>query len=129
MTKSYMSAPLEITTWPGPCLFEARAPCLGVEPPQLGRPAHLGLEPLRRADMGFGEQLRQPCPRILAVGLLAAIAAGGDHDLALAGHPTAGELLQAREDVRRNPEPIDIDAQLHRGRDLVDVLAARPPRG
>jgi hypothetical protein len=88
--------------------------------------ADLGLDPLRLADVGLGDEFRQPRPSILAVLLLGPVASGSDDDLARRGHACAGKLLQAGVDVRGEAELEHVAAQLDCSRDLVDVLAAGP---
>ena len=77
---------------------------------------------------GLRDQFRQPCPRILAVRLPRAKGARGDHDLSGRRHPAPGERLQPLIDVRRQPQPEHVAAQLAGSGDLVDILPARPRR-
>src|SRR3546814_18249010 len=79
----------------GPRRLDGTALGLAVHPLRLCRAAGPGLYALGLPDMGLGDQLRQPRPRILAIRLLGAVAAGGDDDLAGAVHAAAGQLLQA----------------------------------
>ena len=95
----------------------------------LAAAARLGRAALGLDNMGLGDHFRQPAPRILAVGFLRAEAAGGDDQLAADGHLAPGDHLQPLVDVRGEPELEDVDAQLAGGRDLVDILPARPGRG
>ena len=48
-----------------------------------------------------------------------------DHDHAVLGHALAGEPCQPRGDVGASVELARVEAQLRRGRELVDVLPAR----
>ena len=52
----------------------------------------------------------------------------GDHQHAVGGHTPAGETRETRAHVGREPGPGDVEAQLDRGRELVDVLSARAGR-
>src|SRR6266513_2100862 len=101
----------------------------------LGAPqARLVLEaPLARRARGFGgltrfrgrecaaDEVAEPLLRLAAVVLLGAVVARDDEDRALGG--------EARLDgLRERRAAREIEAQLHRGGDLVDVLAARAAR-
>src|SRR5688500_9964192 len=86
---------------PSPPLLDRTALFLGLEPLALGGAAGAGADALGLADMGPGDQLGKAGAGFLAIGFLGAVLAGGDDDLAAARHPAAGELLEAREDVRR----------------------------
>src|SRR3954467_14127614 len=112
-----------------PPLLHPPPPLLLAPPPRLRRAARLGLHPLARGDVGLGDEFRQPPPRFLAVGFLGAVGAGGEDDLAFVGPAAARQLLQPRVDGRVEAELEDVAAQLHRGGDLVDVLAAGAGRG
>ena len=113
---------------PRPCLIEPR--CF-LASTRFALAARLGLVGRRLAGLTWAllDQFRQPRPRILAIGLLRPVFARGDHDLAGRGHPAPGQRLQPRIDVGREAELEDVAAQLAGGRDLVDVLPARPGRG
>ena len=110
-------------------LLDRAALLLGVDALGPGGLARLRPLALCRPDMGLPDQRGQPRAGIFAIGLLGAVFAGGDDDLATNGHPAAGQRLEARIDVRRQAEPEQVAAQLAGGRDLVDVLPARPRGG
>src|SRR5712691_390979 len=98
--------------------FEA---ALARAPGRLGRPAR------DRRHRGALDQLDQPVERVLAVALLGAVALRGDHQHALVGEPPPGEALEPRAHVsRQRRRAAHVEAQLHRGRELVDVLPAGP---
>src|SRR5690242_482582 len=76
--------------------------------------------PRRTAD-----QFDQALERVLAVALLGPVALGGDEEHALLAEPSAGQPLQPRADVaRQRRRAADVEAQLHRRCQLVDVLPA-----
>src|SRR3546814_9929985 len=102
----------------GPRRLDGTALGLAVHPLRLCRAAGPGLYALGLPDMGLGDQLRQPRPRILAIRLLGAVAAGGDDDLAGAVHAAAGQLLQATLGVGGEAELEDVAAKLDGGGDL-----------
>src|SRR3546814_14237298 len=79
----------------GPRRRDGTALGLAVHPLRLCRAAGPGLYALGLPDMGLGDHLRQPRPRILALRLLGAVAAGGGDDVAGAVHAAACQLLQA----------------------------------
>src|SRR3546814_4698092 len=108
----------------GPRRLDGTALGLAVHPLRLCRAAGPGLHALGLPDMGLGDQLRQPRPRILAIRLLGAVAAGGDDDLAGAVHAAAGQLLQATIGVGGRSELEDVAAKLDGGGDLVVILTA-----
>src|SRR5436189_2399727 len=104
--------------------------------------ARLALEAaLARRARGFGgltrfrgrecaaDQVAEPLVRLAAVVLLGAVVARDDEDRALGGEPPPAQGPEARLDsVRERRAAREIKAQLHRGRDLVDVLATRAAR-
>ncbi len=70
-------------------------------------------------------EIDQPLVSILAIALLRAEAPRHDDDRALDGHPPPGEPTQSRLGCCiKTSRASNIEAKLHRGRDLVDVLAA-----
>ena len=71
----------------------------------------------------------QPLERVEAVAVLAAVALRGDRDDSVTARPAAGQPDEARAHVfGQGGRARGIEAQLHGGRDLVDVLAAGPRR-
>src|SRR6266513_5989890 len=137
---AYMSTLLGVTgtSLPAPSLVPAR---LGAQ--ALGAPqARLVLEAaLARRARGFGgltrlrgrertaDEVAEPLLRLAAVVLLGAVVARDDEDHALGGEAPPAQGPEARLDrVREHRAVREIKAQLHRGRHLVDVLAARAAR-
>src|SRR5262249_24136424 len=80
--------------------------------------------PLARPDAGAPYQLDQPIQRILPVARLGAMALRIDHQHALAREATAGKPRQPPPNRVGRARLVDVEAKLHRGRDLVDVLPA-----
>src|SRR5215471_14140200 len=85
---------------------------------RAGRPARYGRR--RRA----ADQLDQAFARIDAILRLGAVALRRDHQHAVGGHPPSGEPFEANAHVGRQGRTRDVEAQLDRGRKLVDVLPA-----
>src|SRR3546814_10953192 len=113
----------------GPRRLDGTALGLAVHPLRLCRAAGPGLYALGLPDMGLGDQLRQPRPRILAIRLLGAVAAGGDDDLAGAVHAAAGQLLQATISAGGAAELANVAAKLAGGGDLGAIPPPGPARG
>src|SRR5690606_7748957 len=109
----------------GAAALDRTALALGLQPPRLGRARGPGGDArLRRTQAGVDERV-QAFARVLAVALLGAEALGLDHQHALVGQaPVAAgqQALAHRLGQRRRVG--HVEAQLDRGRDLVDVLAA-----
>src|SRR5579859_1810735 len=112
-----------------PACLHARPRGLGGEPALLGGLGGLGLDPPLGPNERFLDQRGDAGARLLTIGLTGAMAARGDEDAAVGVPFAAGEHLQPLEHRRRQTECIDVDAHLHRGRHLVDVLPAGPGRG
>ena len=72
--------------------------------------------------MGSRNHFRQPCPSVGPVRVLRAKAPRGDEKLARARDPAPGDTLKTLVHVRVESEPEQVDAELDRGRNLVDVL-------
>src|SRR5580704_14453256 len=88
-----------------------------------------GRPPLDRRDGGLADQLDQAVERILPIAAPGAVALRDDDQHAVAGQPRAGEPLQTGAHVVRQRRRVAyVEAKLNRGRQLVDVLAARPRR-
>ena len=74
---------------------------------------------------GAAEQAHEPLVRVGAVAVLRAESLRLDDDDAAAAHTPAGQGAQAHaHGVRDRRRARGVEAQLHGGRDLVDVLAA-----
>ena len=97
---------------------------LGLRGPARPRRLALGLD-----HMGSGDHFRQPAAGIGAVGLLRAEAPRGDESSPPPVTRLPAMLLQPLIGVRVKAEPEQVDAELDRGRDLVDVLPAGAGRG
>ena len=76
----------------------------------------------------LGDQRLQPRQRIRAVLLLAAVALRLEDDHAVAGDTPVGQLPELFLAIVRQRRRVDVEAQMNRGRDLVDVLPARTLR-
>ena len=101
---------------------------LAREPTGLCRPGRLRRQPLPWPSPRPRHQVMQPGQRIPAVLLLGAESLGGDHHLAGPCRPPAGQTHEPLPHRGRQPGPVEIQAQLHGARCLVDVLAARTRR-
>src|SRR4051794_979349 len=75
--------------------------------------------------MGGRNHLCQSPTRIGTVRVLRPETACRDEQLASAGHAASGDLFQPLVGVGVQAEPEEVDSQLDRGCDLVDVLPAR----
>jgi hypothetical protein len=106
-------------------VFEGGAAGFGGEAAALGGEGGLGRAAGGRGQGGAADQRDQAVERVLAVALLGAEAAGGDHDDAVLGQAAAGEARRPLAHLRRQGRGTgEVEAQLHRGRELVDVLSA-----
>ena len=109
----------------------AAAPVLDLGAGLLRRQALLAgtLRRLRRRSRARShrrllQKSREASTRRLAVHRLRPMLATVDHEHIAGRHPLAGERSQARLDMLRQRGGPDGEAQLHRGRHLVDVLPA-----
>src|SRR5690242_7455923 len=103
------------------------APRLGFEPRRALAAARFGGAPRPRRRRRAADEVEEPLQRVGAIAFAGAKAPGGDYDDAIARHAPAAETLEARAGFRiERRRSIDIEAQLDRRRDLVDVLAAGP---
>src|SRR5262245_1496954 len=101
----------------------------GVEPAPLGAGSRLGRMARLGRRGGAPDQLGEAFARLLAVALLGAVALRDDDEHAVVGEAPAGEALEPRPHVRRQRARLpQVETQLHRRRQLVDVLAARSGR-
>src|SRR5690606_15371238 len=104
--------------------LEGTALLLGFQPPLARGTRRPGRHALaRRLPAGFDEG-GEPLACVLAITLLGAEALGVDDQHALRGHPpvAAGQQPLAHR-LGQGRRAGDVEAQLHRGGDLVDVLA------
>ena len=107
-----------------PFLISERA-ALCLQPPLLrGERRRVGAARLRTLGR-LTDQLDEAGQRVLAVALLHAEALGGDDEHAVIGQPLAGQPLQPLLHVLgKDGECAHVEAQLHGGLHLVDVLPA-----
>ena len=78
-------------------------------------------------DQRLADEVGQPRARVLAVALLRAEALGADDEHALVRDAPPGEPHQpVAHGERQAAGMAHVETQLDRGRDLVDVLPARP---
>src|ERR1700722_2098291 len=109
--------------------LDAGAAFLAFQAPHLGAQRRPGRAARRRPHCSGADQFDEPFERVVAVALLGAVALGGDHENAVPGQALAGKPLQPRPHlVMKRGRMAHVEAQLHRGRELFDVLAARPRR-
>src|SRR5229473_3718000 len=113
---------------PRPESFQARAAQLGLDSSFLraARGAR-GLPPLRHRGGGLDESV-QPLERLGAVHLEAPVLLGLDDDDAGAGDARVAAAQQPLLHFLGQRGGADVEAQMHRVGDLVDVLAARALR-
>src|SRR5260370_5576854 len=104
----------------------AGAAVLGLERARARRGGRSRLAAYAGRDAGAADEHDQPVERVLPVARLGAVTLRIDDEHALARQPAAGEPFEAQPDLIGQARPGDVEAQLDRGRDLVDVLAARP---
>lgn len=96
-------------------------PGLALSAARRGRTAPLG------AMRGAANQIDQPFDRIGSVAFAGSEPFGGDNDHAVAIEPSPGQAAETVARVRIDrARCLDIEAQLDRCLDLVDVLSARP---
>jgi hypothetical protein len=103
--------------------LDRTAPALGVQPALLRRARRLGRDPrLGRVQAG-GDEGRQAIARVLAIAILGAEALRAEHEHAFVGQAPIARRAGARAAARATTATRDVEAQFHRGRDLVDVLS------
>ena len=129
MANSYMARALSVQTDLATVFLDGRAPLLRIDAARLRGFARAGRNPSGLTDVRAVDQLDHPFARVCAVGFACAVVARGDDQFAAYRHLAARQNLQLPECIRFQPERIDIDAKLARGRDLVDVLPAGAGRG
>src|SRR5690606_10539080 len=103
---------------------------LGGEPPLPGCPGRPRRLTRRRGRLlRLGDEFGKTRACIGAVALLGAETPRTNDEDALAGHASAGEAAQARLHCRsERGGASDVEAQLDRACDLIDILPARPGR-
>lgn len=109
-----------------PQAFQARTPRLRCQPRLPLRAARLGRTPLDRPDRGAANEVDKTFHGIGAVALARAKALRRDDDDAIACDPATPQLFQSMTDIfMQRGRRIDVEAELYRGCDFVDILAAR----
>src|SRR5215831_7417840 len=74
---------------------------------------------------GGADEFYEPRQRIVAVALLGAVTLSRDDQYTVAGQPPAGEPLQPRPHLMgKRRRMAHVEAQLHRGGELIDILPA-----
>ena len=111
------------STLPRVCLTALRCFFLSTRSAFAARLGRVGLR-LRGAIWAAAIISASRAARVAAVRILRAEAPRGDEQLAGAGDPASGDALQPLVDIGVQAEPEQVDAQLDRGCDLVDVLPA-----
>ena len=107
----------------GPVLRRARLPSLPAAVCSETRTARG--TPWLLALRGLPDQRDEALLRVLAIALPGRGALGRDDDDAVIGQPLAGKALQLFPHILGKVRRMaNVEAQLHRGRDLVDVLSA-----
>src|SRR6185312_9122985 len=106
-------------------LLDPRAPGLGLEAPALRTQGRFGLV-ARPGRLGRAtDEIDELLARLLAVALLGAVALGDDDEHALVGETPARQVLEPLTHGReQRGRMTDVETQLRRRRQLVDVLAA-----
>ena len=119
--------PAQSTTLARPALTSARTLLPSSRRSREARVGRVGLRD-RRHFGGAGDELVQARQRVAPVELLAAMALRLDDDDAFVAEAPVGAAEQARLDRLGQRRRGDVEAQVDRARDLVDVLAARALR-
>src|SRR5712692_7600003 len=105
--------------------FDTRAPNLRHKAPFTSGLSGLGLLPRLRAPGGLSQQGHEAGPSRSAILGLSAMLAAIDEEHAIGGHLLARQRDQPRLHVFCQRRRGDVEAQFHRGGNLVDVLAPR----
>ena len=108
----------------GPGLLDPGAVRLGLQPASPGSRRRPGGDPWRGWFHCTLDQSQQRIQRSLPIALLGPMPLRRDQQCSLLREPLAGELTQSHLHVIRQPGGGGIEPQLHRRRDLVDVLPA-----
>src|SRR5690606_4497099 len=114
---------------PGATALDGTAFAFLAQTPLLRAARWLRRDPGLRHRIAGGHECGQAIAGVFTVALLGAEALGADHQHAGIGDPAIAARQQARAHVfgqRRRAG--DVEAQLDRGGDLVDVLSTRPAR-
>src|SRR5947209_8081705 len=101
---------------------------LALEPALLGAKGRLRRPPRFRPHHGLAQDLEEAINGVLPVALLGAESLRLNHDDAVLGHALAGQAGKTQAGILRQGQLARVEAQLRRGRDLVDVLASRAGR-
>lgn len=108
--------------------LDGTAALLVVDPLRFGRSARLGLDAPGLANVCGADHLAKTLARILAVRFLRPETARRDEQFARCGHSVARKFLEPLICVRRQTEREHVDAQLDRGRYLVEGPMTSPSR-
>ncbi len=113
--------------WPSPRLDRA-SPHLAFNTPHLRCARRLGGDALSARHADTADEVVDPRERRRAIHVLRAMLLRLDDDDTIARDTAVGEHKQPRLDVLRQRRRTDIEAQMNRARNLVDVLTARALR-
>src|SRR5262245_11370889 len=106
--------------------LDARAALLAFQPPRPRGGGRARRPPRLRRHGGAANEIDQACERVVAVALLGAVALRRDDEHAIVGEPAAGQPFEPRAHrIGQRWRVAHVEAQLHGGRHLVDVLPAR----
>ncbi len=118
-------AGLILSPWPRALRLYVAAPHFVIDAALFFRARHLGFVARLRAMRGALHQVHQPRQRLGAVALLGAVSVGADDDLALQREAPPRQRSQPRAHIAWQVGiAVQLEAQLHRGRDFVHVLPA-----
>src|ERR1700722_9451838 len=106
--------------------LDVAAALFALQPALLRAEGRLGWAARRRPHHRLAQEFEQAIDGVGAVALLGAETLGMNHDHAVLGHTASGEPVEPISGIGSKPDPAGIEAQLRRGRELVDVLPARP---
>ena len=113
--------------FPDRSALTAPAPDLGFEAPPLRAERRPRRPPGLWRHGRLADQLQEPLEGVAPVRLLRAVTLGGEDQHAVRRQPPPRQALQPRADVvGKRGRVRDVEAKLHGGRELVDVLPARP---
>lgn len=106
--------------------FDLRLPLLAPAPLKACSCRRLrGLAHLRALD-GFADEIDEPVKRVLAISFLGAEAPRGEDEDTVLGEPVTGKLREPRAHILgQGWRAAHIEAKLHGGGELVDILSAR----
>src|ERR1700722_11775590 len=109
----------------GALRLDVAAALLAFETALFRAKRRLGRTPDDRPNHGLAQQFQQAIDRVGAVALLGAETLRVDYDHAVLGHALAGQPVEPHLRIGWQRDPLCIEPQLRRRRELVDVLSAR----